>query len=393
MKTKTTVQIVLLAGFLLMNAGFAKQNEGKQRESDVVEWVKFKDAKTGNEVWQLTAHDAPSEAFYFYAQSFTRDDRYAIFSSKRSGIWDAYRCDLSTGVIVPLTSGEDLRRACMYPDGRSMAYISGWKYYTVDVHTLEREEIFDFTGKLPAPPFFRPSFTQDGRYTLVYTRDEATGSVLYRVDLVAKEILSLLEVQTGGFGHEQINPVNPDLIAYAPSPDTQNDMHLPMDKRPRARLINVDAGTNTPFLIAPYGFRATHDSWSPLGDRYFFFEKTQPGWTPVSIASIDLQGKDYTRHYTDDTVRLGHGAVSEDGAWFITDSQQSYSNPLMLINLKDGKSKTLCWPDASVNTPARVHVHPNFSTSGDYVIYTSDVVKTDTAQVYVVPIRHIKDAW
>lgn len=393
MHTRTSIQIVLLAGSLLMNAVFAKQNEGKQQESDVVEWVKFKDAKTGNEVWQLTTYDAPSEAFYFYAQSFTSDDRYAIFCSKRSGIWDAYRCDLATGVIVPLTSGEDLRRACMYSDGRSMAYISGWKYYKVGVHTLEREELFDFTGKLPAPPLFRPSFTSDGRYTLVYTRDEAAGSVLYRVDLVAKEILPLLEVKTSGFGHEQINPVNPNLITYAPSPDTQNDMRLPMEERPRARLINVEEGTNTPYLVAPYGFRATHDSWSPLGDRYFFFEKTQPGWTPVSIASIDLHGKDYTRHYTDDTVRLGHGAVSADGEWFITDSQQSYSNPLILINLKDGKSKILCWPDASVNTPARVHVHPNFSTSGNYVIYTSDVVKTDTAQVYVVPIRHIKDAW
>ncbi len=152
-------------------------------------------------------------------------------------------------------------------------------------------------------------------------------------------------------------------------------------------------GTDEPYLIAPYGFRATHDSWSPLGDRYFFFEKTQPGWTPVSVASIDLQGKQYTRHYTHADIRLGHGAASADGKWFVMDSQLSHSNPLLLLNLEDGKTQTLCWPDASVNTPARVHVHPNFSASGNFVIYTSDVDKTDTPQVYVVPIKAIKEAW
>jgi len=139
--------------------------------------------------------------------------------------------------------------------------------------------------------------------------------------------------------------------------------------------------------------RATHDSWSPLGDRFFFFEKTVPGWTPVSIASIDTEGNDYIRHYTDATIRLGHGTVSQDGKWFVSDGQEPNNNPLILLNLQDGKTKILCWPDASINTPANVHVHPNFSSSGNYIIYTSDVIKTNIHQVYVVPLKHIKDTW
>ena len=249
--TKINILVILIAGCLLTNTIFSVQNDDKQQESATVEWKKFTDSETGNEVWQLTNHDAPSEAFYFYAQSFTSDDRYVIFRSQRSGVWDAYRCDLSNGEIVPLTSGENLDRACIHQDGKSMAFISGWKYYVMDVHTLKQKELFDFTGKLPVAPQFRPTFSSDGRYTLVYTRDEALGSALYRVDLAAKEIMPILEVKTGGFGHEQINPVNPDLVTYVPSPDTQNDMSLPMEKRSRTRLINIKTGTDMPYLIAP----------------------------------------------------------------------------------------------------------------------------------------------
>ena len=392
MKPILTSYITVLCLLTLFSPNPALAETATQNTA-VVEWNKFADSRTGYEVWQLTAHKEPSETFYFYAQSFTADDRYVIFRSRRDGVWDAYRCDLANGEITRLTFNEDLGRACMHPDGEHMAYISGWTLYKINVHTLEKQAAFDFTNKLPLPPQFRPTFTHDGMYTLVYTRDNDKSACLYRVNLESGDIRKVLETAAGGFGHEQINPKDPNLIAYAPLPDTQNDMTLPMEERPRARLIQVEAGTDIPYLVPPYGFRATHDSWSPLGDRYFFFEKTQPGWTPVSIASIDLHGGDYTRHYTDDKERLGHGTVRMDGAWFISDSQQSFENSLILLNLKDGKTETLCWPNASVNTPARVHVHPNFSTSGNYVIYTSDSGQTDIPQVYVVPVRHIKEAW
>ncbi len=358
-----------------------------------IEWIKYHDAKTGHEIWQLTNNDSASESLYFYAQSFTSDDRYVIFRSKRSGVWDAYRCDLRNGELFPLTHNENLDNACIHPDGKSMAYISGWKYFKLDVHSLKKELVVDFAGKLSTRPFFRPTFSQNGKYTLVFTGKGNTKAVLYRVNLESGELVRVLESETGRISHEQINPVDPNLITFVLLPDTQNNMNLPMNERSRTRLIKVDQGTQEPFLIAPYGFRATHDSWSPQGDRFFFFEKTEPGWTPASIASINLHGRDYTRHYTDSTCQLGHGTVSRDGKWFISDGQKSFSNPLLLLNLEDRKTRTLCWPDASVNTPARVHVHPNFSSSGNFVIFTSDRTQQDRAQVYVMPIKQIIDAW
>ncbi len=361
-------------------------------QNDPVEWKKYKDPLTGYEVWQITTADTSSEALYFYAPSFTADDRYIVFSSDRSGQREIYRCDLSNGKIVQLTY-TNVGNACIHPDGQSVVFIEDWKYYKVDVHTLKKEMLVDFTDKMPAQPLFRPSLTNDGRYTLVWTRQEG-DTRLFRVDLETKEILMVMKEKTISFTHPLIHPTNPDLITYEPYPDTQDDMTLPLGKRARTWILNVRTGERKPFLITPYGFRATHDSWSPLGDRFFFFEKTVPGWMPVSIASISVEGNDYTRYFTSDTIRLGHGSVSRDGKWFITDSQDPFENPLILINLEDKKCKILCWPNASIKAElGNVHVHPNFSSSSNFVIFTSDRDKTGICQVYVVPIKEIKDNW
>jgi Tol biopolymer transport system component len=391
MKTfKMKMLAIMAIAMMLQGLHACSRSENKTTDTET-EWVKFNDPLTGNEVWQLTSHDSISEAFYFYAPSFTADDRYVIFRSKRAGGWDVYRCDLTNGSILQMTN-EGVNAACIHPDGEHMVFISGWKYYKMHVHTLKKELVLDFAGKLPAEPDFRPSLTNDGQYTLVYTQKDDTHA-LFRVNLETGEIIKVYEQNTGRFSHQQINPVDPNLITYCPLPDTQNDMSLPMHERPRTRIIHVNEATNEPYLMAPYGFRATHDSWSPLGDRYFFFEKARPDWVPASIGSIDLYGGTYNRHYTDSVIKLGHGAVSQDGQWFISDSQDPGTNPLLLLNLEDGKVKTLCWPNASIGPPSNVHVHPNFSLSGNYVIYTSDIVKKGTHQVYVIPVKNIKESW
>ena len=64
--------------------------------------------------------------------------------------------------------------------------------------------------------------------------------------------------------------------------------------------------------------------------------------------------------------------------------QKPKDNPLILVDLKSGGHRILCWPDSSVagGHPKSAHVHPSFSRSGKYIAYTSD--RTGTPQVYVV---------
>lgn len=381
------VSILFSIGFLLTMLGSCSS----ENKTYPAEWIKFRDKKTGNEVWQITNNDSINEAPYFYVNSFTSDDRYVIFRSKRAGNWDMYRCDLTNGKITRLTK-EGISDACILPDGENMAFISGWKYYKMNVNTLKKTMILDFTGKLPSKPLFRPSITNNGKYTIVYTRQDSKLG-LYRVNLETGQILKVMERNGGSFSHQLINPGDQNLITYIPLPDTQDDMTLPMEKRPRTRIINVEKGTDDPFLIVPYGFRATHDSWSGMGNRYFFFEKTVPDWIPVSIASIDLEGNEYTKIYSSDSIKLGHGSASGNLKWFICDGQEPNNNPLILINIQDKKSKIICWPDASIDPPSNVHVHPNFSVSGNFIVYTSDVAAKNKHQVYVIPLKGIKDNW
>ena len=105
----------------------------------------------------------------------------------------------------------------------------------------------------------------------------------------------------------------------------------PMEERARSWKIDLKKGTDAPFLTVPYGYRATHESWSHDGQRFFFFRKTRPGWSPAAICSQDREGGDFQLHHESPDIKLGHGTVSRDGRWFVSDSQEPGENELVLL--------------------------------------------------------------
>jgi hypothetical protein len=163
-------------------------------------------------------------------------------------------------------------------------------------------------------------------------------------------------------------------------------MSLPMEKRARSWKVDLKQGTDRQFLTMPYGFRATHESWSHDGERFFFFRKTRPGWSPAAVCSQDKEGGDFRVHYESESIKLGHGTVSRDGGWFVSDCQQPEKNELVLIDLESGEAQILSWPNSSVTGghAQRAHVHPSFSPGGNFICYTSD--QSGVSQVYVVPV-------
>ncbi len=366
-----------------------QRQETRNQEEGTTEWIKFNSKETGREVWQITTDSSINIACYFERQAFTSDDRYLVFSSMREGKWRLFRANLENGKIIPLSPESRVIEDYDYtihPDGKQACYIDGNILYGINVSSLKETVLFDFSGHFTGRIIFSGSFTSDGKHTLVSVRNEPVYQ-LYRVNLESGEVLLVHEQNAGEFSHPQINPANPDIISYCPLPDTQNDMSLPMEQRARTWKIDVSKGTDEPYLICPYGFRATHESWSADGSRLFYFRKTQPGWKPATICSISVNGDDVREHYTSDTIRLGHGISSQDGKWFISDSQDKGRNPLILLNLVTGSTTFLNWPDASVKRADHTHVHPFFSNSGKFVCYTSDV--TGIPQVYVVPVGDI----
>lgn len=359
------------------------------------QWIRKRSEETGREVWQITSDTAPAVACYFERQAFTDNENYVVYASRQSGRWRLYRTDLKTGISRVLSPPERTISDDDYtimPDGKRVCYMDGWKLYATQVESGKEEVVYDFTGKLPRPPRFTGSFTNDGRYTLVYIRgdqQEWERTVIYRVDLQDGELLVIKDQPAGKITHPLINPEDPDVISYVPGPDTQNDMSLPMDQRARSWKVDLKAGTDSQFLTMPYGFRATHESWSFDGARFFFFRKTRPGWSPAAICSQDKEGGDFRLHYESESIKLGHGIASRDGKWFVSDSQWPDKNELVLVNLETGEAQVLCWPNSSVEGghAERAHVHPSFSPGGNYICFTSD--RTGVSQVYVVPVSDL----
>jgi Tol biopolymer transport system component len=366
----------------------------QSRDQKEPQWIRTISPETGREVWQITSGGYPSVACYFEGQAFSGDERYVVYSSMRTGKWMLHRTDLETGMEEPLTFAErDIQgdEYTVMPDGKRVCYIDGWVLYATHVESAEEEVLFDYTGKLPDRPRFSGSFTSDGRYTLVWVNND-TLKAIYRTDLETGEVLEVMRRREGKLSHPLINPRDPMVITYVPGPDTQNDMTLPMEQRARTWKVDLRAGTDRQFLTVPYGFRATHESWTWDGTRFTFFRKTRPGWSPVAVCSIDKEGKDFRVHYQSDTIRLGHGTSSRDGRWFISDSQEPGTNELVLVDLSSGRGEVLCYPNSSVegDNEAFAHVHPSFSPKGNYVCFTSD--RTGTPQVYVVPVGDLTNS-
>jgi Tol biopolymer transport system component len=352
----------------------------------VIEWIKAPDSKTGNEVWQITNHDSLSVAVYFEQQAFTSDDRYVVFASNRTDEWYIYRADLTTGEIVQVTKNKSISPSTftIHPDGEHVWYMNNKILYKTNVASLKEDVVIDFSKTFSQRVNFSSSFTSDGKYTLI-TASSDSGKSIYRIDLETGKIERALLWTEGSFSHPLICPTNPDFITFVPGPDTQNDMSLPMEKRARTWTVNMKNGEVKQFLTMPYGFRATHETFSADGKRFFFFKKERPKSFPITICSVDLQGNNWQEHYTHEKIALAHGVSSADGKWFLTDGDDPNYNPLILFNLKTGEDIFLCWPNSSIKRYGQFsHVHPSLSKSGRFACYTSDV--SGKPQVYVVPI-------
>ncbi len=360
-------------------------------QGGISSWIRQTSPETGRELIQITSDTAASVACYFERQAFTSDEQFVVYASLQSGGWRLYRTNLETGAARAITPSERVVMDDDYtimPDGERVCYMDGWKLYATHVERIDEELLFDYTGLLPDTPQYTGSFTNDGRYTLVYVRGD-TLTAIYRTDLETGQILEVHRQPGGKITHPLINPEDPDVITYVPGPDTQNDMSLPMDQRARSWKIDLKAGTDSPFLTMPYGFRATHESWSYDGERFYYFRKTRPGWSPVAICSQDKEGGDFRLHFESKEIRLGHGTVSRGGKWFVADSQEPAHNELVLVSLETGKAEVLCWPNASITAghAKQAHVHPSFSPFGNYICYTSDC--SGVPQVYVVPLTDL----
>lgn len=350
---------------------------------------RFKDERTGREVWQITSDDGFNHACYFESQPFTSDDRYLVYASRRSGAMQLYRADLQTEEHAQITSGKDVQSMSysIYPDGRTVIFQEFSRLVRAEVATGQVTWALDLAAlRIPGAQRFSAgrTYSTDGRYTAVSYSGDKSGIAL--IDLGHGKLHSFIENPTGTGGHLLICPGDPMLVTFVKQPDEQNQMDLPPERRARTMLANFRTGQIRPFLTMPTGFRATHEYWDAQGVRFYFHKKSVPGWVPTSICSVRRNGTGEQTHFTHETLKLGHSMISRDGRFIVSDVQEPNENPLVYIDLRFGTHKILCWPNSTVREghAQQAHVHPSISASGKFVAYTSN--HGGSPQVYVVPL-------
>jgi hypothetical protein len=352
--------------------------------------LKSADKRTGRQVWQITSGDSISHSCYFEAQPFTRDDRFLVYSSNRSGAFQLYAVDLGTGETRQITRCSRLSTLSfsMHPNGREVCYLDADSFCKTEVSTGKTAVVVDLASAFPAAVGAKVTgfsagrcLSSDGKYTAA-----SCPGWMGLANLENGRVEKTIATPQGTGGHMLICPADPYLVTFVRMPDQQNDMKLPMEQRARTMIADLRSGAIRPYLIMPYGWRATHEYWAPDGERFYFHKKKVPGWVPASICSMKRDGSDWQTHFTSDTLMLGHSMISSDGRVIVSDVQKPKDNPLVLVETRTGRHELLCWPDSSVSGghPKQAHVHPALSHSGKYVAYTSD--RTGTPQVYVVPL-------
>ena len=380
-----------LAGVSLGCARTQKRRRGTMKRRDASGVVAtlppekrvYRDERTGREVWQMTSGKAPSLTCYMEAEALTEDERYIVFCSNRTGRLEVYRAEVDGGEIAQLSNIPGLRGGspvAMERNGRDAIYTDGWRIFATDVATGETRIVADLEKSIPNPMSGSPrSFSGNGdRCVVTYQREDGN----YSLGIVFMKTGEFHEVfrWTGRLSHPQLCTGDPNLITFDPLPDTQNDMSLPMEQRARSWIYNAATGQARPFLIAPYGFRATHEYWDYRGDRLYFHRKSAPGWTPTTISSINRAGEDWQDHYESQDRKLGHSSIDRTGKFIVSDVQQRGDNELYRIDLKTGTSEILCWPNTSGDT----HVHPSISARGRYAYFGSN--RTGVAHAYLCPL-------
>jgi oligogalacturonide lyase len=338
------------------------------------------DAQTGVQVIELSGGAATTHHPYVYCRGFDAAERTIVVCSDRSGEHQLYQIRIDTGEVRVLTDVRGLQWLghAVSPDGCEAVYGANDRIFAVDLVTRANRCVADFTAIAePGSVDHRVTVSSDGELGFVSYRGKTGKLMLASIDFAAGKSAARPPIPVFELGWERIThlllrPGSKSELTYNPVPDLQDDIRQSPDRRARVRKIDLVAGTDVPFFVAPPGMRATHEWWAPDGSRLYTHLKTVPGWTPVSVVSVDGKtGLDQRTHLTSATRLLGHSSVNHDQSQMVTDNQAPNVNELLLTDLRTGEVRTLCWPNAS-GRPHPNHVHPMFSPSGRYVLYTSD---------------------
>lgn len=374
------------------------------------EWSSYADAQTGRRVTQLTNSAAAEYHLYFYNPTVTRDNKFLIFISERTGISNLYRLDLGTGEIAQLSDAAP-QRADYYPftynpiygvgaclpavGAEEVFYFVGTELFGVNPNTFETRKL------LILPNDRRPSIlhADAAGTTLVFaTWDEKlfgdyaaqlyaggglpdekeyqrTTSTIHRLDSLTGQCDEILRADNFWINHVLIHPTNRDLVLFCHEYSRLPD-----------RMWLLDAATGK---YAPIEGQTTeewyqHEFWSGDGTRVCFHGGSETDDTVGFCGWYELATGKYEKAFHRTPGRsYAHYNLHHDGRSMITDGE-AHPGCISRVVLQGEVQvfEPLCRHDAyKYDDDQRCHPHPSFTPDGTRVIFTSNC--TGTSNVYM----------
>ena len=337
------------------------------------EWLELVDRLTGYPVRKLTNYpNSKSLHFYFHDPSFTRDGRWFVFASDRSGAFELFAMRTDTGEIIQLTDSGvaagwvSQRTGCVY-------YWVGPEVHSVDIDTLENRTIGVLEGASPASS---PSENADGSL-LAFFGKTPNGHAIYTMRKSDGDVNPVFET-SGRPGHVQCSPVDPDLIMHCDSTTPDGTA------KQRIWLLSTDGLRHWhPYTETPQEW-LTHESWlATTGDILTTY------W-PHGVMRMRTDGSEVhlVAH-----INAQYAVASPDGRYCVVAS----AFPDRGIFLADMETGRMCLVHSPCTAPfdePHAQPAPTFSPDGRSIVFGSEWEGAPNIyQVDIGPALQVPDAW
>ncbi len=368
----------------------------------------YKDPKTGARVRRLTGDGSSNVHPYFTSWAFVGDDAdNAILASNRSGAYQWYLLDIPAARLVQLTAGQKIsaNMACVARSGR-LFYFDGPVLHSVRTDTLEDRELYRVpAGFKPA----LPTCTADGRFVAFAYCQETTlstetgriystmheryyqhpHSVVMRIDTESGAAVAAWG-ETTWISHVLIHPTQPNLIVFCHEGGGTCVAQ-------RMWVVNLDdKQMRKAFPLYPQrpGESCVHEYFTQQGDVGFQYSLDRAEGSRQEYNAFLRPDGTWIRQYLFPGRRPGHiqsnsdnSLVVGDGAYLSTEDKEG-GKYIGLMTHANGRVQVrrLAWHGTSGLTQAS-HGHPSFSPDDRWVVYNSDVEKTDN--VYMADVQSL----
>ena len=343
---------------------------------------------------------------YFNCLAFVGDGSdHVILTSNRSGSYQWYMLEVSSGKLVQLTDGKDVSSytGCVARDGR-VFYFDGPVLRVVKTDTLEDRELYR------TPAGFHPglpSCTADGHYITFVYRQEFPASthtgLIY--DTMAEEyyqaamsVIMRVDAAKGGgmavwgdhkwYNHSLIHPTRPNVILFCHEGGTFSPQ--------RMWIVDLDQKYTrqaVPLYPQKPGEVCVHEYFTQQGEIGFQYTLLT-GEQPEEFNAFIRPDGMWIRQYRYPGKRPGHIQSNSDNSVVVGDCAYlsredtdggSYLGLMTHVN-GEVKVKRLAWHGSSWHTQES-HPHPSFSPDDRWVIYNSDADQHHN--VYMVDTKSI----